>query len=153
MGTTEDRSSINIVPMAAEHIERLAEIETECFSMPWSYESLAEELANPLAVFRVALCGGEIAGYVGMTQVIDEGYLANLAVTQHMRRRGVATALLAHLVEYAQENELRFITLEVRQSNEAAKALYGHFGFAPAGERRDFYANPMEHAVIMTREF
>ena len=65
--------SITITPMRQEHIERLAEIETECFSTPWSDESLAAELSNPLAVFLVALCDGEIAGYVGMTQVIDEG--------------------------------------------------------------------------------
>ena len=153
MGTTEDRSSITIAPMEARHIERLAEIETECFSMPWSYESLAEELANPLAVFLVASYGGEIAGYIGMTQVIDEGYIANLAVTQQMRRKGVATALLDALVEHAKENNLSFLTLEVRQSNLAARRLYERFHFESAGERRDFYANPTEDAVIMTRNF
>lgn len=153
MGTAEDRSSITVVPMAAEHVERLAEIETECFSMPWSYESLAEELANPLAVFLVALCEGEIAGYIGMTQVIDEGYIANLAVTQDKRRCGVATALLQRLVEHAQENGLRFITLEVRRSNEAALRLYERFSFEPEGERPNFYANPVEDAVLMTRYF
>ena len=153
MGTTEDRSRITIVPMEARHVERLAEIETECFSMPWSFESLAEELDNPLAVFLVAEYDGEISGYIGMTQVIDEGYIANLAVTEAMRRRGVATALLEHLVEHAKENELSFITLEVRESNAAARRLYESFNFEPAGVRKDFYVDPAEDAVIMTRNF
>lgn len=148
----EDRS-IQITAMASAHIERLAEIETECFSKPWSYEALAEELSNPLAVFLVAENGGEIAGYVGMVQVIDEGYLTNLAVTEHCRRRGVARALLGELMRHAGEHSLSFVTLEVRRSNEAAQRLYESFGFKEAGERRDFYVNPVEDALIMTRKF
>lgn len=139
--------------MNASHIERLAEIETECFSMPWSYDSLAEELSNPLAVFLVALCDGEAAGYVGMTQVIDEGYMANLAVTAPMRRRGVANTLLSALIKHADEQNLSFVTLEVRRSNTAARRLYQKFGFDEAGERRDFYSNPVEDALILTKTF
>ena len=139
--------------MRQEHIERLAEIETECFSTPWSDESLAAELSNPLAVFLVALCGGEIAGYVGMTQVIDEGYLANLAVTERFRRRGVAKALLGELIRLAKEHDLSFITLEVRRSNEVARRLYENFDFDEVGVRPDFYVNPVEDAILMTRTF
>ncbi len=139
--------------MRQEHIERLAEIETECFSTPWSDESLAAELSNPLAVFLVALCGGEIAGYVGMTQVIDEGYLANLAVTGRFRRRGVAKALLGELIRLAKEHDLSFITLEVRRSNEVARRLYENFDFDEVGVRPDFYVNPVEDAILMTRTF
>lgn len=145
--------SITITAMKPEHVERLAEIETECFSMPWSYEALAEELSNPLAVFLVALCDGEIAGYVGMTQVIDEGYMANLAVTEAYRRRGVAHALLERLMEHAEEQKLSFITLEVRRSNEAAQKLYESFDFKVEGERKEFYVNPVEDGLILTRTF
>lgn len=145
--------SITITPMRQEHIERLAEIETECFSTPWSDESLAAELSNPLAVFLVALCDGEIAGYVGMTQVIDEGYLANLAVTERFRRRGVAKALLGELIRLAKEHDLSFITLEVRRSNEVARRLYENFDFDEVGVRPDFYVNPVEDAILMTRTF
>ncbi|RPF47525.1 ribosomal-protein-alanine N-acetyltransferase [Hydrogenoanaerobacterium saccharovorans] len=145
--------SITITSMKPEHIERLAEIETECFSTPWSYESLAAELSNPLAVFLVAEYEGNLAGYVGMTQVIDEGYMANLAVTPKYRRHGVAHALLEELMQHAREQELSFITLEVRKSNEAARHLYESFEFEVAGERKQFYVNPVEDALIMTRTF
>ena len=148
----EDRS-ITITAMKPEHIERLAEIETECFSMPWSYDALAEELSNPLAVFLVALYDGEIAGYVGMTEVIDEGYMANLAVTNAYRRQGVAHALLQELMGYAEEQKLSFVTLEVRRSNTAALKLYEGFDFKVAGERKDFYVNPVEDGLILTRTF
>lgn len=145
--------SIVITPMDSSHIERLAEIETECFSTPWSYESLAEELANPMAVFLVAICGGEIAGYVGMNQVIDEGYITNLAVTEHLRGCGVAKALLTALIGHAEEQDLNFITLEVRRSNAAAIYLYESFGFKNMGDRCNFYENPVEDALIMTKDF
>lgn len=148
-----DGRSITITRMAPAHIERLAEIETECFSTPWSYDSLAEELNNPLAVFLVADLNGEIVGYVGMNQVIDEGYITNLAVTASHRGRGVAKALLEALIADAESHDLNFITLEVRRSNEAAINLYENFGFQQEGERREFYANPVEDALIMTKNF
>lgn len=143
--------AITIVPLEAGHIQRLAEIERECFSTPWSEEALSDELSNPLALFFVALVGEEIAGYVGMTAVIDEGYLANLAVTARFRRRGVARALLHALIGQAIEKRLRFITLEVRASNSPAQRLYRLFGFETVGRRRGFYASPIEDALLMTK--
>lgn len=145
--------SITIAAMGPEHIERLAQIETECFSMPWSYDALAAELSNPLAVFLVALCEGEPVGYVGMTQVIDEGYMANLAVTNGFRRSGVAHALLTALMAHAEEQKLSFVTLEVRRSNTSAQRLYESFDFKPVGERKNFYVNPVEDGLILTRTF
>ena len=61
------QEDVEIVPMDREHIESIARLEQECFSQPWSYDSLREELSNPLAVFRVALLEGQVVGYVGTT--------------------------------------------------------------------------------------
>ena len=85
---------INIVPMGPEHIETLARLEQACFSSPWSFDALAGELSDPLAVFRVATVNGQVAGYVGMQHILDEGYICNIAVFPEYRRRGVATALV-----------------------------------------------------------
>ena len=103
---------IQILPMAQEHISTLAELERQCFADPWSEQALAEELSNPNAVFRVALIDGEVAGYVGMLHVLDEGDICNVAVFDRFRRKGVATALIDHLLNYGRENALAFITLE-----------------------------------------
>ncbi len=144
---------IQIVPMAQEHIASLAELECQCFADPWSETALAEELTNPNAVFRVALKDGEVAGYVGMLHVLDEGDICNVAVFDRFRRMGVATALIENLLTYGKENQLAFITLEVRESNVGAQKFYETMGFEHIGVRKNFYDNPKEHAFLMTKTF
>ncbi|MBQ8598774.1 MAG: ribosomal protein S18-alanine N-acetyltransferase [Oscillospiraceae bacterium] len=139
--------------MSAQHIPALAELEKQCFADPWSEKALSEELTNPSAVFRVALLDGEVAGYVGMLHVLDEGDICNVAVFDRFRRRGVATALLQNLLTYGEEKKLSFITLEVRESNTGAQKFYETMGFVPIGVRKNFYDHPKEHAVLMNKMF
>ncbi|HAN44650.1 MAG TPA: ribosomal-protein-alanine N-acetyltransferase [Ruminococcaceae bacterium] len=139
--------------MHSNHIEALARLEEECFSEPWSFESLANELYNPIAVFYVAEFDGEVCGYAGMHHIVDECYVTNIAVTKKHRRKGVATHLLKKLIAYAKEHDCSLITLEVRKSNTAAIGFYESNGFETEGERRDFYRNPTENALIMTLRF
>ena len=144
---------IQVVAMAEEHISALAQLERECFSDPWSEKALTEELSNPNAVFRVALIDGEVAGYVGMLHVLDEGDICNVAVFDRFRRKGVASALIQNLVDYGVENQLSFITLEVRESNIGAQKFYETMGFETIGVRKNFYDNPKEHAILMNKTF
>lgn len=145
--------SITVVPMEPRHIEDLERLEKECFSTPWSFDSLVSELSNPLAVFCVAEIGGQVAGYVGMQHIVDEGYICNIAVFSQYRRRGVATKLMETLSEYAKENEMASISLEVRESNVNAQSFYEKFDFEVVGRRKHFYSNPTEDALIMTKTF
>ena len=90
---------------------------------------------------------------MGMLHVLDEGDICNVAVFDKFRRRGVATALIQHLVDYAVENQLSFITLEVRESNMGAQKFYETMGFETIGIRKNFYDNPKEHAILMNKTF
>ena len=105
---------INIVPMGPEHIETLARLEQVCFSSPWSFDALAGELSDPLAVFRVATVNGQVAGYVGMQHILDEGYICNIAVFPEYRRRGVATALCDRLERAAGGRVYTFASVTAR---------------------------------------
>lgn len=143
--------NLRIVPMNPGHPAHLARLEQLCFSEPWSEAGLAAELDNPSAFFRVAEDEtGEILGYLGMHCAAGECYIDNVAVFPAARRRGVATALLQCLVDWAKANGCAFVTLEVRPSNAPALALYRRFGFAEAGRRRRFYRNPDEDGLILT---
>lgn len=144
---------LRIVKMQAKHIEDLARIEKLCFSKPWSYEALAEELSNPLAVFFVAELDGKTVAYAGMHHIIDEGYITNIAVHPDYRRRGLGTALVRVLDSYARDNGLAVLTLEVRQSNATAINIYKDAGFVEEGVRKDFYEDPVEDAIIMTKRY
>lgn len=149
----EQGQSIQVVPMEPRHIEDLERLEKECFSTPWSFDALVSELSNPLAVFRVAEIGGRVAGYVGMNHIVDEGYICNVAVFPQYRRLGVATRLFEELDRYAKENDMASISLEVRKSNLNAQSFYHKFDFEVVGERKNFYANPTENALIMTKTY
>lgn len=145
---------VRIVPMTADHLDEVAELERICFSTPWSRNMLAEELDNALSAFLVALDdSGKVVGYAGLQVVLDEGYITNVAVRPECRRQGVAGKLLQVFLDFAQGNHLAFLTLEVRASNYDAIALYGSRGFRSAGRRKNYYEHPKEDAIIMTKEF
>ena len=147
-------TQVRIVPMNADHLDEVAELERICFPDPWSRNMLAEELDNALSAFLVALDDdGRGVGYAGLQVVLDEGYITNVAVRPECRRNGIAAKLLQVFLDFAQANGLSFLTLEVRASNYGAIALYGSRGFRSVGRRRNYYEHPREDAVIMTREF
>ena len=135
-------NNIRIVPMTADHLDALEQLERTCFSRPWSRKMLAEELDNQCAAFLVA-----------EDAAADEGYITNVAVFPQYRRRGAAGKLLDVFLRFARANHLAFLTLEVRPSNAAAIALYTRFGFREAGRRRNYYDLPKEDALILTRTF
>ncbi len=143
----------NIVPMDRSHIEQIAALERECFSTPWSEAMLTEVLFDSQASFIVAESeDGGVLGYAGLQVVLDEGYIDNIAVEPNARRHGVADELLDVFCRFGEAN-LAFLTLEVRASNAPAIALYRKHGFEEAGRRKNYYTEPTEDAVIMTRYF
>ena len=146
---------VKIVPMAAEHLDRLEQLERMCFSRPWSKKMLAEELDNQCAAFLVAVEPEteKAVGYAGLLVVADEGYITNVAVDPSCRRQGVAAQLLQVFDNFAKGNHLAFLTLEVRSSNAAAIALYEGFGFREVGRRRNYYDLPKEDALILTKYY
>lgn len=144
---------LTIEKMTNSDVDGVAALEKEVFSTPWSHESIEEELANPLAQIFVAKDNGRVIGYIGMHFIIDEGYITNIAVSENYRRNGIATTLLRKVYRFAKEQELAFLSLEVRKSNDVAIRFYEREGFDIEGERIDFYSNPVEDGYIMTKRF
>ena len=145
--------SYRLVPMTAELIPAIAEIEQLCFSQPWSENALHEELFNDSACFITAVTDdGDVVGYAGLHCVLDEGYIDNVAVRPEYRRQGVAGELLGAFLRFGQA-KLAFLTLEVRASNSPAIALYQKYGFREVGRRKNYYTAPVEDAILMTLEF
>ena len=139
-----------IVDVTAEHIPQIEEIERECFSRPWTAEQLSGQMRDAQHEFIAAVDDGRVLGYVGLMYVLDEGYISNVAVHPAARRQGIGDALIDALAAKAEELELAFLTLEVRESNAPAIALYAKHGFHPVGKRKNYYDAPKEDAVLMT---
>ncbi len=145
-------SEMQIMAIERQHIKEIAKLERICFSEPWSEGTILSAFINTTKFF-VAVKGEKVLGYIGISCVADEGYIANLAVYPEFRGQSVATALLERVFSLARDLSLSFVSLEVRESNTAAIKLYEKTGFKLEGKRPNFYSNPKEDALILTRRF
>ncbi len=139
--------------MRHTHVPAVAALEQACFSMPWSEYAISSELSNPISLWLVALEGDKVVGYIGSQAVLDEADVMNVAVDPAYRRLGVASVLVNALIEALSRRQVRCLTLEVRASNEPAKALYEKLGFDLAGRRPNYYTAPKEDALILRKEW
>ncbi len=144
---------IDYVKMNESHVPAVAQLEALCFSEPWSENSVASELKNPLSLWLVAVADGQVVGYVGSQTVLGEADMMNLAVVPQYRRRGIAEGLVQSLISALKEREAVSLALEVRVSNEPAIALYQKMGFHQVGRRPGYYRKPKEDALILRKEW
>ncbi len=140
-------------PMDKSHLRQVAELDKALFSRPWGQDSWESELYNTTVSMVVAETeDGFVLGYGVLGVILDEGCLEKLAVRPEYQRQGVAQAILGSFIRYGQEN-LAFITLEVREHNVPAISLYEKNGFQTVGRRKNYYSEIHEDALLMTLDF
>lgn len=137
--------------MNESHVDGVYKLSKECFSVPWTLESINNELNNPLAKYIVAqdLSTREVIGFVGVWIIAGEGDITNIAVSPKYRNKGIASELLTKLFELCKTFSCEHLTLEVRLSNIAAQNLYKKFNFKEEGIRKGYYSDNNEDAIIM----
>lgn len=133
-------------PVTLAEIEAL---ELLSFSDPWSGAAFRSLLESPNVLFRAALKDGRVAGYLVLIFAADAAQLANIAVDPALRRCGIGAALLDDALEFCRRRGIADVSLEVRESNTAARALYASRGFVDVGRRRRYYRYPLEDAIVM----
>ncbi len=144
-------NTVKIAPATVNDVTAIANIEKKSFSTPWSEKAIRESM-DAGTVFYVARLNDNIVGYMGLSKVVGEGYVTNVAVLPEYRRLGIGKKILHYVID-SSKSELEFISLEVRASNTAAISLYEKFEFERVGLRKRFYENPQEDAIIMTKYF
>lgn len=144
---------IEFAEMQPRHVPQVAALEKICFADPWSEKSVASELENPLSYWLVAMDGEKLVGYVGSQTVLGETDMMNVAVCPDYRRQGIAEGLILVLIAALKARESHCLTLEVRDSNASARALYEKLGFSEIGRRKNYYRSPKEDALILRKEW
>ncbi len=140
-----------IEPLRRRHMAGVLPIERVSYPWPWTvgvFHSEIEMMRRGERQYLVARDGNEIVGYGGVMFVVDDAHVTNVAVAPERQRQGIATRVLAELAWASIEHGCVALTLEVRQSNTGAQALYREFGFVPAGVRKKYYEN-VEDAIVM----
>lgn len=144
-------SQVTVSVANIDDVKDIANIENNSFSTPWSEKAIRESM-DAGTIFYVACLNNKIVGYMGLSKIVGEGYVTNIAVLPEYRRLGIGEKILGYVIDNTKA-ELEFISLEVRVSNIAAISLYEKFGFERTGLRKRFYTNPQEDAIIMTKYF
>jgi ribosomal-protein-alanine N-acetyltransferase len=135
--------------MSPDDVKSIAVIEKASYTMPWPETSFLGEVYSPTSIKRVAELKGKIIAYICIKQVSDEAVLMNLTVDSAYRRQGIATMLFNNAGTVLRENGCRFLYLEVRESNIAARKMYEKLNFTIVGTRRDYYVDPRENSLVM----
>ncbi len=144
-----DATHVVIRPLRRFDIRAVMRIEQRVYPRPWTPSIFRSELAQRHdRSYLAATVGGELCGYAGCYDVLDDAHVTTIAVAPEWHRHKVGTRLLAELVRAARLRGARHVTLEVRVSNVGAQALYEAFGFVPAGVRRNYYEG-VEDAIVM----
>ena len=144
--------SVSVERMRWWHIADLVPIEAELFGDErWSAAMFWNELANG-HYYLVALDGGSVVGYAGLSVTGAEAWIQNIAVRGDRQHRGIGRSLLEALLVEADRRGGRAVLLEVAVDNRAAQRLYDRYGFAPVGVRRGYYQPSNTDAVVMRRD-
>ena len=134
-----------------EDAKEIFAIEMECFSVPWSLDSIETELLNEdKKLYYVVEDVNGVVGYAGAWLVYDEGQITNIAIRPSARRQGFGAKLTSALIEECFKRGMHEIFLEVRISNLSALSLYRKLGFTVKGMRKNYYSEPKEDAYIMS---
>lgn len=135
-----------------EYINSLLVLEQRIFPDPWNKDMFINEIQSELSSFKLLLNeNDEVIAYFGLWVIQDEGHINNLAVDLPYRGKGIGDILMAEIFDIGKKNNLNVYYLEVRASNIHAKNLYKRYGFFEAGLRRNYYKNPTEDAILMTK--
>lgn len=138
-----------ICRVGPEAVPDIALIERESNSPPWSPRLFQQEFSSRCSEIHGARLNGALVGFIVVHTVLDEAHIVNFGVAASSRRRGVGRALLAAVLRELRDREVRWVTLEVRESNRIARGLYGSFGFFEVGLRRRYYTDNDEDGLIL----
>ena len=149
---TESNNGIYAELADVKSAELVSKIEKCCFTVPWTSESIAEDMNSRVSFYIVAYCGENAVGYISSHIVVDECEILRVAVLPEYRKRGTGTVLVAKMVELAENFNVSVVYLEVRTGNVAARTLYESAGFKFSGIRKKYYSDPVEDAAIYLKE-
>lgn len=138
--------------MDRSHVPQVLEIERACYPAPWSESAFNHEMTSGTSVALVAMDGETVAGFLVGWIAADQVHVANIAVAAGHRRRGVGIGMMLRLLGEAVRRGCTSSSLEVRESNLAARSMYSRLGYHAVALRKSYYSNPAEDAVVMVKD-
>lgn len=142
-----------LAPMGTAHLEPVMAIEAVAYAFPWTRGNFIDSLAAGYPARVVLDARGQLLGYFIAMPGVEEMHLLNITVAPAEQGRGHARFMIAALIPLCHDHRARELWLEVRESNERARAMYLRLGFTAVGMRKGYYPAPFgrrEDAVVMS---
>lgn len=138
-------------PMTARDLDAVMSVETTAYSHPWSRGNFIDSLAAHYVADVLHSAADGLLGYFVAMAGVDELHLLNLTIAPDHQGRGLGSSLLRAVQGHAQALGAQTLWLEVRESNQRARALYRRRGFVEVGLRKGYYpaAARREDAIVM----
>lgn len=138
--------------LTKRYLEQALHMQNRIFRENASEKYLEDLMQNPNYVYLLLLHKEEVIGILYYMKTAFEAELIDIAMDERYRGSGFGTLLLEEMIARTENSDIGEIFLEVRKSNAPAIAMYQKAGFSKVGERRNYYSNPCEDAVLMKRE-
>lgn len=148
-GFLNNENEPKLVRLNSKHLPTVFKIQSEGLSSPWTFENVQGTLSSAHSFSFGLLLGDELVAVCLATLVLDEVNILNFVTHQEYRRQGYASYLLQEIISLAKQRKIESFFLEVRESNIPAIHLYESFGFVELTERKNYYTNPVENAIVM----
>ncbi len=143
-------SPLLINSMTDADIKDVLRIEQQSFATTWPSNAFYQELhENKAAHYYVGRLGRRIVAYGGIWVILEDSHITTIAVSRDARGRKYGERMLLHLLDRAIERGTSWMTLEVRESNTVAQALYRKYGFTTVSTRKAYYSDNNENALVM----
>lgn len=148
--TRSDDDALTISLMSDADIKEVLRIEHQSFTTTWPSNAFFQELHdNKLAHYYVGRVGNRIVAYGGIWVILEDSHVTTIAVSPEYRGRKYGEQMLLHLLDQAIDRGASWMTLEVRESNHVAQALYRKYGFTTVSTRKAYYSDNNENALVM----
>ena len=138
--------------LTADELDAIYSIEKSCFcDESWSRDGLVRFLCGDIVSTAAVYVDSKIVSFACSVAVCDEAEIVKVATSPDCRRRGYAKTAINALFSAFVKNDIRRVLLEVRETNEGARALYGSLGFVEYSRRKNYYSSPREDAILMEK--
>ncbi|MBW4440280.1 MAG: ribosomal protein S18-alanine N-acetyltransferase [Plectolyngbya sp. WJT66-NPBG17] len=144
-------NSITLQTIDNSLLPQVLELDLICFGGLWTLEGYQREIDSPNSELIAIALNDQLIGYGCFWEIVDEAHITIIGVHPDYQRQGLGKLILLALLDRACQRQMKHATLEVRISNQSAVSLYEKFQFKVAGQRKNYYADTGENALILWR--
>ena len=142
--------NITIIKLGKKHLNACIKLDQKSLKGLWTKSQWEKELTDPqrICLGAIDLETKKLLGLCSAWILIDELHITSIAILPIHQRKGLGKSLLSDLIKRSNSLRTNQIYLEVKDTNQPAKAFYSSMGFKIVGNRSNFYKDGSDALVF-----